>query len=395
MFRSDYLLVPLAVPQRGCPVAMVYPEVLWGRYTLLQKLRFLVAREWVPTESELASAARGTFLDELFGSPDDLGEVLLEVMTEHWQTTWQFDHMTEHDRKRADALMTYTLETRQRFRGFLSSPALNLQFLRRTPLLCAVVMPMLMKIPVTSLQYFLDIHVHFAFNEIRRSGHPQAEQLIGLLYETLFLQQKIAVMLKQLMEHIARAFATKGESLFIGAELDAILAVDLLFVYEKASIEKTMALVGHTLGVQLEEKKTHKKRLAALNAALPENARLTPYGQLLLEFVSSDALEELNTYRSGLLHKRGIAELQPHNYVGVPREGNAFRKLLGILHEQHAKNTAVLLSALALLTDDLLQRVAPHHVPHAVINPPTALTDALRESIGRPSNPVAPSGEAG
>jgi hypothetical protein len=218
---------------------------------------------------------------------------------------------------------------------------------------------MMAKIPVTALRYFLDIHVHFAFNEIRRSKHPHADDLIALLYDTLFLQQKIAVALKKLLEHTAWAGAQKDGAILVAAELDAIMAADLLFAYEKASVEKTMAIVGHTLELRLEDKKTHKKRLEQLKTALPESARNTPYVDLLLSLVSSDALKELNDYRSGLLHKKGIAELQPHNYAGMRGDANALLKLFSLLHEQHAKNTAILLAALALLTDDLVRRAPP------------------------------------
>jgi hypothetical protein len=78
-----------------------------------------------------------------------------------------------------------------------------------------------------------------------------------------------------------------------------------------------------------------------------------------LEFLTSKNLEELNNYRTGLLHKKGIADLQPHNYVGVKPEDLPIAKIYHVLHEQHAKNTAMLLCALALLTDELVSADPP------------------------------------
>jgi hypothetical protein len=68
-----------------------------------------------------------------------------------------------------------------------------------------------------------------------------------------------------------------------------------------------------------------------------------------------------------LLHKRGIADLQPHNYASIGAKLLPFRKVFAVLHEQHAKNTAVLLCGLALLTDKLVE-----------LDPPDITQDDLR-----------------
>lgn len=373
-------------PIEGSPIAYISPFTLWQQYTWVEKLRRLAARRWVPSDEELSKAADSVFLDELYGTTDDAGEAILDLMTDHWKTKRTYDNLTDHDRKRAEAIRAYTLVTLQRFRNLKSTPRLNLRLLRRSPLMCTLLNPMMLKVPVTSLQFFLDIHVHFAFNEIRHSGHPHASQIIALVYEVLFLQQKIAVSLKALLEQIVATATKKNESLLIQSEIDAIRTADLLFVYEKASVEKTVALVGHTLQIGLENKKTQKKRYDALRAAFPESVFRTPYGALLLEFVSSDALEELNTTRSGLLHKMGIAELQPHNYVGAPGEAFALRKLFTFLHEQHAKNTLIVLAALALLTDDLIRRDPPTVIPEHVMRIHDTILNAVKDVLEESSS---------
>jgi hypothetical protein len=385
---GDYFVVSLTEPpSEGSPIVFVSVTAIWQQYSLQKKFGALVARKWTPSNAELSDAARPVLLDQFYGTTDDAGEAILDLMIDHWQMKRSYDHLTEHDQRRADAIRAYTVATRQRFQGLKSSPPLNLRLLRRSPLMCTFVNPMMLKVPVTSLQFFVDIHVHFAFNEIRRSEHPHADDVIALIYDVLFLQQKTAVTLKSLLEHIVQTARKDSESILVQSEIDAIIAADLLFIYEKATVEKTVALVGHTLGLSLEDKKSHKKRVDALRAALPESALHTPYGSLLLSFVSSEALDRLNARRSGLLHKMGIADLQPHNYVGAGGEDNALQKLFSFLHEQHAKNTLIILAALALLTDDLMRRDPPDVVPLFVTRIHSTILDAVEQMLADSPDP--------
>ena len=393
LFPKDGFRVSLVLPPSpGCPIAILDPELFWRERPLFDKVRSLVKRSWSPESPELMRSAKAVFMEDIFGSADDLGEVLFDLMREHWQTPALLANLTSDDKKRADALETYTLPTCARFRGIKTSPPLNLRLLLRSPSMCQLVVPMMSKIPVISLQYFVRIHVHFAFNEIRRANHPHADDLISLLYETLFLQQKTATGLIDFASHASLVAQNKKASLIVGAELDAIRCADVLFAYLKASIEKCLALLGHTVLIHVEDKKSHEKRVKALETALPDRARNTPYGNLLMTFVSSSALEDLNSYRSGLLHKKGIAELQPHSYVGVPGDGNPFLKVFETIHEQHAKNSVILLAVLALLTDDLVNRLPPDRVSKRMSNPDPRLMKAMAESMRRREKPTTEEG---
>jgi hypothetical protein len=143
------------------------------------------------------------------------------------------------------------------------------------------------------------------------------------------------------------------------------LYADLVFAYLKSSIEKTMVLLGLIYSISdLDSKKTHKAKLAALKSGLPTELENLHYFKFIMEFISSENLDQLNTYRSGLFHKRGISDLQPHNYVGERAEDLPLKKIFEILHEQHVKNTGVLVSTLALLTDDLVKRDPPDLTPN-------------------------------
>ena len=164
------------------------------------------------------------------------------------------------------------------------------------------------------------------------------------LYEILFLQQKIAIGLHEYLRLIAYSEDQKKDALFTQSEIDAIMNADLVFSYLKASIEKTIILIGLTHEIpSLESKKTHKAKLDALINGIPQKVTQQYYFQFVFEFIQSENIDEVNNYRSGLLHKKGISDLQPHNYVGEKSGTVPLKKIFQILHEQHSKNTAVLI----------------------------------------------------
>lgn len=110
----------------------------------------------------------------------------------------------------------------------------------------------------------------------------------------------------------------------------------------------------------LETKKTHKEKLAALYKVVPEKVRELFYFTLIEEFVKSENIQELNNYRTGLLHKKGISKLQPHSFVGQNVKDLPMRDLFSFLMEQHSKNSAVIISTYALLTDKLSELRHPN-----------------------------------
>lgn len=189
------------------------------------------------------------------------------------------------------------------------------------------------------------------------------------MYEVLYLQQKTAIALHEFLLQINYAEEHKNDALFINAELSAIMNADLIFSYLKATVEKIIVIVGLTHGIKnIDSKNTHKSKMTALKDGLPQKLFDLYYFQFMFDLFSSDNLDELNNYRSGLLHKRGISDLQPHNYVNKKADSIPLKKIFGVVQEQHAKNTAALLGALALLTDNLVELDFPDvkygDIPH-------------------------------
>src|SRR5437016_4934506 len=74
LLPASEISIPFSsTPSLGCPIALLYPAALWRDYRLRTKLRYLLARKWVPSEEQLVRAARETLLNDYFGTPDDLG----------------------------------------------------------------------------------------------------------------------------------------------------------------------------------------------------------------------------------------------------------------------------------------------------------------------------------
>jgi len=356
---NEDIVVPLGESlQESMLTAVVERKQLWKDEPVTRKLLCLLRRHWEPREEKVIAAATRILVKEVFGDTEDFGDEIFDLMVMHSNLKWDFSCLTPDDLSRASALEAFSVGTFLRLSADRTIPPLNLQLARRDFLLCTLAFPMVGKIPVQSLRWFLAIHARFAFNEIRRSGHVHGDALVSFLYEILLLQQKTAIGLREYLGRAACVVEEKGDATLINAEVDAIMGADLVFPYLKASVEKTMSLIGYTHNIpDLDSKKDHKARLRALAERVPENIQQQGYYRLIMEFVKSESLEELNSYRTGLLHKRGIADLQPHNYVGRNARSLPFQKIYAVLYEQHANNTAVLLAALALLTDQLVRLV--------------------------------------
>ena len=357
--KREFVVFLGSKPQRGTLFAPVRTMQVWKKETLKKKVKSIFQFHWVPSDEIIQSEAKRIFLIDVFGLPSDYGDQLFKLMNWHNSREWNLDALTDFDKVRAYSLESMTGLNRLRYEQ--TSESLNLKFKEQFPFICILVYPMVVKIPIVSFRYFLDIHCAFAFNSIRKSKHSQSDAIISYLYEVLFLQQKIAISLHEYLRLISHIDSKKSGNIFTAAEMNAIMNADLIFTYLKASIEKIIILIGLTYDItNLDSKKTHREKLAALLKILPERATQQYYCQFMLEFIKSENLDELNTYRTGLLHKRGISDLQPHNYSGEEAEALPLKKIFKILHEQHSKNTAVLLGALAMLTDELVKLNPPN-----------------------------------
>jgi hypothetical protein len=356
IFRvEDEIIVSLGtVKQKGSTVAILNSKQIWEQEPFKNKLKSIFRMKWQPSGESVQEAARQTLLENIFGTDADFGSTLFQINVNHNSIEWQLDSLTDFDNTRICGLQAMTILIRTRHRN-VTSPYLHLNLGELMPSVCFLLIPMAWKVPVTSIQYYIDIDSAFTFNEIRKLGLNDADDLISYIYELQFIQQKIALSLHEYLCLVDYAERNKKTSLLINAELSAIIGAEVVFTYLKASIEKLIVVLGLLYGIKnLDAKKTHKQKISALDNGIPAAINQIEYFSFIFDFIQSEDIDELNSYRNGILHKRGIADLQPHNYVGKEAADVPLKKMFQVLIEQHAKNTAVLICIYALLTDKLM-----------------------------------------
>lgn len=378
--RTDDYIVSLALPEnikQDCPIVNVPMIHLWNRDTQKNKVKAFLKFKYQPDQELIQQIANEIFLEEFFGSKDDLAKPLLELMIWHQNRNWCLLHLEKSDSEKADALEAMTYLSRQRYWDY-ASPNLNLRLIHRQPIIVPLVYPIVAKIPVRSIQYFVDAHSRYAFDRIRRSKHQFSDEIISYLYEVLLLNQKTANKLHSIIKLIDDVKKNKKESIMLRSEIDATSEIDLIITYLKASVEKITSLVGYTFGItNLEDKKEHKKRISALIDKIPDQVKLQPYYDFFIEHISSSQLEKLNNYRTGILHKRGIAKNQPQEFYASKDGYKSLVEMFHFLFEQHCKNSTILIASSSLLTEELVKLDKPNFELNEI--PSKSLIEELKE----------------
>ncbi|MFD2286374.1 hypothetical protein GJU39_00435 [Pedobacter petrophilus] len=351
------------VKQKGSTIAYVNSANIWRKETLNTKIKSIFTFNWIPSEDLIQTASKETLNQAIYGYETDYNEGLFKINSWHNSQHWNLEDLTEFDKKKSESLDALTILIRTSHRR-LTSNSLHISIAKRAEFICVLLHPMVVKIPVTSVIHYVDIHSAFAFNEIRKANFPNADDLISYIYELQFIQQKIALSLHELVYLIDYAEKNKSNSLLIKAELSSISEVETIFAYLKASIEKTIVIIGLTFGIKnLETKKTHKSKIDALIKDIPQRVKELFYYEFVFNFISSESLDSLNNHRTGILHKKGISDLQPHSYLGKKSEENPLKKMFSVIMQQHAINSAVLIGTYAMLTDELVRLVPPDISP--------------------------------
>lgn len=356
------------VKQKGSTIIFLYSTKIWRKESLQKKIKSVLTFNWTPSEDLIQKANYEALNEIIYGHEDDYNKGLLKINSWHNSQIWSLDYLSDNDEKKAASLEILTVLIRTSHRK-QTSDLLHLSLAKKAEFMCILLHPMVVKIPVTSIKHYVDIHSAFTFNEIRKAKFPNADELISYIYELQFIQQKIALSLHELLCLIDFAETNKSDSLLIKAELSSISEVETIFAYLKASIEKTIIIIGLTFGIKnLESKKTHKSKIDALLKEIPARVKDLFYFEFVLDFISSNSLDSLNNYRTGILHKKGISDLQPHSYVGLNAIENPLKKMFSVLMEQHSKNSAILIGTYAMLTDELVNLdppiISPYDLPY-------------------------------
>lgn len=358
-YDEEFCIFLGAVKQKGTPVALFSSQKIWSKEPLAKKIKSLLTLKWIPSDHLIQLATKETFNDTMFGNPSDYNEGLFKINAWHNSQKWNLENLTKEDLLKSDGLNALAVLVNTKHRK-LTSNYLHLNLYEKAPSICFLLHPMIIKIPVTSIQYYTNIHSAFAFNEIRQSNIANADDLISYIYDLQNIQQKTAIALHEFIYLIDYNEKNKGEALLTQAELSAISEAETILTNLKASIEKIIVILGLIFNLKnLETKKTHKSKLDALDKAIPEPVKKLHYYELIADLIKSESIEELNNYRTGLLHKKGISALQPHSYVGQNAQEIPLKEIFSFLIEQHSKNSAVIICTYALLTDELVKLKRP------------------------------------
>ncbi|MGJ1327448.1 hypothetical protein [Sphingobacterium multivorum] len=340
--------------QSGNLCVVVETYKIWKEETFGKKARSVMSKKWEPSADIMDKLGREVFFSEIFGGEADFGNHLLALNHEHNSIKWSLDTLGEEDMKKAGSLDQMHLLLITTHRG-CTSDHLHLHLYERAPNICLLLYPMVIKVPVISIQYCVILHSAFVFDAIRSSKIAHEDSIIAYIYELQNLQIKTAICLHEALYLIDYNEKHKGEATVLRAEISAIGELESAIGYLKATIEKIIVLLGLIFGVQnLENQKTHKQKLNNLYNAIPDSDKKSFYFGLIEELISSESILELNNYRNGLMHKKGITKLQPHSFVGKEAKDLPLREVFSFAIEQHSKNSAVLISTYAMLTDKLV-----------------------------------------
>lgn len=365
IFRQEPQIVIFlgTVKQKGSTISYINSANIWRKESFSIKIKSILTFNWKPSEDLVQKASKENLNQTIYGYEKDYNEGLFKINSWHNSRHWNLENLNEFDKEKSESLDALTILIRTSHRR-LTSNSLHLNIADRAEFICCLLHPMVVKIPVTSIIHYVDIHSAFTFNEIRKANFPNANDLISYIYELQFIQQKIALSLHELVCLIDYVEKNKSNSLLIKAELSSISEVETIFAYLKASIEKTIVIIGLTFGIKnLESKKTHKSKIESLIKDIPERVKDLFYYDFVFNFISSESLDSLNNYRTGILHKKGISDLQPHSYFGKKSDESPLKKMFSVLMEQHALNSAVLIGSYAMLTDELVRLVPPDVSP--------------------------------
>ena len=340
-------------------MAVLHLDEMWQKLPLYVKFKTLTTFKWFPSNETIEGESKKILMNGFFGREEDFGEVLYILTAWLHSRTWSYDKLTEADIIKFKALSSVAITTNLRH-GRVTSDFLHLKLVEKVPDICLLIPALVVKLPVISIRFCLELNTPYSFQSIREAEHPMADKLVAYLYEILSIQQKIAVSFHELVQHMDKTAHKDAETTLMMAEIDALKEISVIVMELKATVEKSVVFLGLIYGIDdLESKKHHKQKLSALDRGVPQSSKDKFYYSFISSMISSEHLEELNNYRSGLFHKVGLSKLQPHSFVSKKPDETPLVETFMFLNEQHAKNTATLICILALLTDDLINKKLP------------------------------------
>ena len=360
MEHTEFQVRP-RVNVRGLPLACVYSRGIWDNLPFRTRLRSIAAGRWSPDPLEVFRAGISVIQHDAVGYEGDGARLVLNS----WQTTPELEGADSigADRRAGALAMSASCA-----RSVLSQEYqhLGLNLLDTWPELADLIVPTATAVPLRSLRWFVEPCPYEALGRMRSSTHEHAETLEDYFCDLIFLQHKLVVNIAHIDSTLRHAMALPDDTVFDWTLLSLAGLIEAMIVYEKSLAEKLVVYLCYLKGVPGVEKfKKQRQRLARLDAALDQEGLF--YHRIVMDALSAEALERLNSYRNGILHKRGLASLRPDRLSDTTTRAD----LEGIAEfgrEQFRKIAAALVATVAMTTDELVRRAPPENTAAQLLN---------------------------
>ncbi len=83
--------------QKGSMMSILKTNQLWRRESIRKKIKSLIFLDWVPTKEIFSNAAYETFMIDIFGTPEDYGNELYDLMDWHNSRDWNFEEFINNN----------------------------------------------------------------------------------------------------------------------------------------------------------------------------------------------------------------------------------------------------------------------------------------------------------
>lgn len=207
--------------QKGSLCVAIETYKVWKEETLGKKVKSLLSRKWNPSYDIMNRLGKEIFFAEIFGEEADFGPQLLGLNHAHNSQKWILESLGDDDEKKAGSLDAMYMLLNNAHRE-CTSRYLHLHLFERAPNICLLLYPMIVKVPVISIQYCIVVHNAFVYNAIRSSKTVHADSIISYIYELQNLQIKTALCLHETLYLIDYNEKHKGEAVVLKAEISAI-----------------------------------------------------------------------------------------------------------------------------------------------------------------------------
>lgn len=361
--NSKNILVPFGEFQENCKIAVLPHLDVWSELTTKQKFTAFFSNAWPPKDFDFKPLAKITFLMEIFGGLGSIPDLLYDIALQRESSILQYKFLTESDREKAISLNSSAQMLLNKYKNFYSNPPYYLELEGEDgvdPEFLELLVNISSKFPIINLTYFVNVNCLFAFDEIRRVGFESADEAINLIYDILYIQQKISSSLFETVIYMKSVRKDKldEKNYLIYDQIRLGKELEIIIINEKATIEKLIGLVSLLYtSKSATTKKGNDSKLKMLEKSIPERWKESEYSKFFFRHSNRDGYLSLEELRTNIVHLAGDERLQPHFFAKKSEEELLLLniEIFTEVHKYHESNTMAIVSALAMVTDVLME----------------------------------------